>query len=123
MVPGSTTPPAALSWFSAEKQQSLRLVPESVLGLRMLSRGYMAQYDFGKAFVVTDDAAPELMAKLKARFGETAPAQIADEAFTATDKYLGRLCIFRKGRYIGGYAVPTGDPVALATALSARIAQ
>jgi hypothetical protein len=26
MVPGSTTPPAALSWFSAEKQQSLRLV-------------------------------------------------------------------------------------------------
>jgi hypothetical protein len=121
VVPGSTIPPAALDWFPTEKQQSLRLVPESVLGLRMLQRGYMAQYDFGKAFVVTDDAAPELMTKLKARFGETAPATIADEAFTATDKYLGQLCIFRKGHRIGGYAVQSGDPVALAGALAAKI--
>jgi len=25
----------------------LRLVPESVLGLRILKRGYMAQYEYG----------------------------------------------------------------------------
>ena len=52
IVDGSIEPPAALSWFPAEKQQSLRLVPESVLGIRILKRGYVAQYDFGKAFVV-----------------------------------------------------------------------
>jgi hypothetical protein len=122
-VPGSTAPPVALGWFPAEKQQSLRLVPESVLGLRMLQRGYVAQYEFGKAFVVMDESAGELMAKLRARFGETSPVKIADEAFVGADKYLGRLCIFRKGRYVGGYAVPAEnvDPVALARVLSAKI--
>lgn len=122
-VAGSSTPPAALGWFPTAQQQSLRLVPESVLGLRMLQRGYVAQYEFGKAFVVTDDAAAELMAKLKARFGETSAVKIADEAFTGADKYLGRLCIFRKGKYVGGYAVPaeSADPIALAGALAATI--
>ena len=122
-VAGSSTPPAALGWFPAAQQQSLRLVPESVLGLRMLQRGYVAQYEFGKAFVVMDDAAAELMAKLKARFGETSPVKIADEAFTGDDKYLGRLCIFRKGKYVGGYAVPAegADPIALAGALAVKI--
>jgi len=36
------------------------------------------------------------MEKLRSRFGQTAPARIADEAFTATDKYLNGMCIFRK---------------------------
>lgn len=27
-----------------------------------------------------------------------------DEAFTGTDKYLNGVCVFRKGRYIGGFA-------------------
>jgi hypothetical protein len=121
-VPGGTTPPAALAWFPTERQQSLRLVPESVLGLRILQRGYLAQYDFGKAFVVRDDAAAEVMQKLKARFGETTPATIGDEAFQATDKYLGRLCIFRKGNYVGGYAISDStDPVPLATQLVAKL--
>jgi hypothetical protein len=122
-VPGDASPPAALGWFPKEKQQSLRLVPESVLGLRILQRGYVAQYEFGKAFVVTDDAAADVMQKLKARFEGAAPAQIADEAFVATDKYLGRLCVFRKGRYVGGYAVTAdgADPVAMAKALAERI--
>jgi hypothetical protein len=44
-----------LQWFSTEGQQSFRLVPESVPGLRLLRRGYVAQYDFGKAFVVFED--------------------------------------------------------------------
>ena len=121
-IPGRATPPAALAWFPPEKQQSLRLVPESVLGLRILQRGYVAQYDFGKAFVVQDDAAPEVMQKLRARFGETTAVKIADEAFEAVDKYLGRLCIFRKGRSIGGYAVtPATDPQPLALQLARKL--
>jgi hypothetical protein len=126
LVPGSTSPPVAFSWFPAEKQQTLRLVPESVLGIRLLRRGYAAQYDFGKAFVVTEDSAASagaLMQKLRARFGETTAARVADEAFQANDKYLGKLCFFRRGRYIGGYAnVADGqDPLALSAALAAKL--
>jgi hypothetical protein len=126
-VNGSTELPAALSWFPAEKQQSLRLVPESVLGIRVLKRGYVGQYDYGKAFVVTEEspaAATATLAKLKARFGETAAAAgIADEAFTVNDRYLGRICIFRKGPQIGGWAnVADGqEPAALAKALASRL--
>jgi len=122
-VPGETSPPGALGWFPKEKLQSLKLAPESVLGLRILERGYVAQYDYGKAFVVMDDAASEVMTKLKQRFGQIIPAKIADEAFVATDQYLGRMCVFRKGRYVGGYAISAdgADPVTLATALAAAI--
>jgi hypothetical protein len=126
IVPGNTSPPAALAWFPAEKQQSLRLVPESVLGIRLLRRGYAGQYDYGKAFVVTEvsaETAGPLLLKLRARFTDTTAATVGDEAFQATDKYLGRLCFFRKGRYIGGYAnVADGqDPIALSKALAAKL--
>jgi Family of unknown function (DUF6599) len=125
-VEGSSVPPVALAWFPAEKRQSLRLVPESVLGIRLLKRGYFGIYDYGKAFVAFDDSpesAAATMAKLKARFGETVPVPIGDEAFTASDRYLGRICMFRSGRYIGGYAnVAEGqDPKALASALASRL--
>ena len=125
-IPGVTVPPPALEWFPAEDQQSLRLVPESVLGLRLLRRGYVAQYDFGKAFVVfeeTPQSAADVMQKLRSRFGEITPATLADEAFEASDKYLGRLCVFRKDRYIGGYAITaaTSDPLTLARPLAAKI--
>lgn len=125
-IEGSTALPTALSWFPTAKQQSIRLVPESVLGLRVLKRGYVAQYEFAKAFVLseaTPDAAAAVMKKLRDRFGETAAVKAADEAFQFTDPYLGRLCFFRKGNYVGGYAnVADGqDPVTLATALAANI--
>ena len=125
-LPGGTSLPDTLSWFPREKQTSLRLVPESVLGLRLLKRGYVAQYEYGKAFLVLEespDSAAGVMQKLRARFGETAPAKLGDEAFQFTDKYLGKLCVFRKGRYIGGYGnVAEGqDALALATALAAKI--
>ena len=71
LVPGSTSPPAALAWFPTEKQQALKLAPESVLGLRVLKRGYVAQYDYGKAFVVledTPDSASAVMQSLRQRF-------------------------------------------------------
>ena len=125
-VPGTTALPAVLSWFPKDKLESLRLVPESVLGLRVLKRGYAAQYDYGKAFVVLEDSpasASAVMAQLKARFGDTTPAKLGDEAFETTDHYLGRLYVFRKGLYIGGYAIAAGgaDPAALSAALAAKI--
>jgi len=123
---GSTSRPAAMSWFPEEKRQSLRLVPESVLGIRLLKRGYVGQYEHGKAFLVQEDspeAAAALMQKLRARFADTAAAKIADEGFQVTDRYLGKVCMFRKGRMIGGYAnvVEGSDAAALATALAAKV--
>lgn len=127
-IPGSTSIPEQIGWFPKEKlvPESTRLIPESVLGLRLLKRGYVAQYEYGKAFLVTEaspQSATDVMAKLRARFGEVKPAKVADDAFEVTDKYLGRLCFFRKGRYLGGYSgIAEGqDPVALGTALAARI--
>jgi hypothetical protein len=122
---GSTEPPAALTWFPANSQ-SLKLVPQSVLGIRLMKRGYVGQYEAGKAFVVPEksaETAKALMEKLRARFRETSPVEMADEAFQTTDPYLGRLCIFRKGRYVGGYGnVPAGqDAAALAKALAGRV--
>ena len=103
---GSNDVPVALSWFPSTGQQSLRLVPESVLGIRILKRGYVAQYDSGKAFVIAEasvESAAAVMQKLRERFGETAKASVGDDGFQVTDKYLGRVCIVRKGRYLAGY--------------------
>ena len=125
-LPGRTTLPDALSWLPAEKLESVRLVPESVLGLRLLKRGYMAQYGYGKAFLVKEaspEAAAAIMDKLRARFSETTPVKLGDDGFRRDDKYLGRLAFFRKGQYLAGYAnVAEGqDPVALAQALLNRL--
>jgi hypothetical protein len=106
-IPGRSTPPAALSWFPTEKLASVRLIPESVLGLRLLKRGFVAHYEQGQAFVVIEQSpasAAAVLSQLRQRFGEAVPAQVADEAFQADDQYLGGMCIFRKGRYIGGFA-------------------
>lgn len=120
LLPGSTAAPAALAWFPTEGQLSVRLIPESVLGLRLLQRGYVAEYAFGKAFVVTEqspEAAAAVMDKLRTRFGQQG------DPLEMTDRYLGRLCFLHRGRYIVGYAnVAEGhDPAALATALAARL--
>ncbi len=127
-ISGRTEVPDAITWFPEEKldKASVRLVPESVLGLRLLRRGYIAQYEFGKAFLIREDspeAAVGVMTKLRARVGEHTPAQVGDEAFQANDKYLGRLVFFRKGPYIAGFAgVAEGqDGVALSTRLAGRI--
>ncbi len=127
-ISGSTALPAILSWFPEEglNKDSMRLVPESVLGFRMLKRGFLAQYAKGKA-VIVPEASPEsaaaLLVKFKDRIGNTQPAQVGDEAFQANDKYLGRICIFRKGKYLAGYAnLPADtDPVPLAQKLAEKI--
>jgi len=123
---GSTELPAALAWFPGDEQQSLRLVPESVLGISLLKRGYVAQYRAGKAFVVEEESvasATALMVKLRAKFAGNAAATVADEGFQAADQYLGKLCIFRKGRYVAGYGnlADGQNGIALSTALAARI--
>jgi hypothetical protein len=125
-IAGRTAPPEALAWFTPEKLLSVRLIPESVLGLRLLKRGYVAQYEFGKGFVVAEasaESASAVMAKLREGFGRTTSVKVADEAFQAKDQYLGRLCLFRKGRYLGGFANLSDreDANGLATALAARI--
>jgi hypothetical protein len=113
-IQGRTTLPDAFGWFPTENlmPDSIRLVPESVLGLRLLKSGYVGQYQAGKGFLVRESspaAAGEVFAKLKERFGQTSPAKIGDEAFTANDKYLNGLCVFRKGNFVGGFAnLPEG---------------
>jgi hypothetical protein len=127
-VPGSSDLPPILTWFPREKldESTLRLVPQSVLGLGILRRGYLGQYEYGKGFIVTEaspEAAAAVMQKAIARFKETKPVQVGDEAFQFTDKYLGRLCFFRKGRYVGGFANVTEptDPVEAAKVLASKI--
>ncbi len=127
-IPGSAGLPALLTWFPPEKldEATLRMVPQSVLGLSLLRRGYLGQYEYGKGFIVTEDspeAAAAVLKKAMARFKETQPAKVGDEAFQFTDRYLGRLCFFRKGRYVGGFANVTEptDPVEAARALASRI--
>ncbi len=113
-IQGRTTLPDAFGWFPAEGliPDSIRLVPESVLGLRLLKTGYIAQYQAGKGFLVREsspESAAQVFTKLRERFGQTSPAKIADEAFTANDKYLNGLCVFRKGNFVGGFAnLPEG---------------
>lgn len=125
---GTTAMPDAVSWFPTERLEplSIRLVPQSVLGLSLLKRGYIAKYDYGRAFVVRNgsaDAATQVMSKLRARFGETQPVSLGDEAFQANDKYLGRLLFFRKGVYVSGFAnLADGfDATAAAQALAGRM--
>jgi hypothetical protein len=126
LLEGRDTPPEALKSFPTEDQVSARLVPESVLGLRILKRGYVAQYKQGQAFVVLEDspqAAAETLKNLRQRFEGATTAQIADEAFQAKEQYLDGVCVFRKGRYIGGYAnMPEPNAaVAQAARLAARL--
>jgi len=127
-ISGASEPPEALTWFPTEKlvPGSVRLVPESVLGMRALRRGYVGEYDFGKAFLVEEtspESAAEVMNKVRARLGATLPIAVADEGFVANDKYLGRLCFFRKGRMIGGFTglVEGADAAAVAGRLAERV--
>ncbi len=127
-IEGRSVPPDAVAWFPKDKltPNSVRLIPESVLGLRILKHGYVGQYEFGKGFLVPEESAEtatQVMAKFRERIGQTLPAKIADDAFTGTDKYLDGLCVFRKGRYIGGFANLKGgrDASADAAALAASV--
>ena len=76
LLEGSSTPPEKLTWFPPENLVSARLIPQSVLGVRLLKRGYVAQYDAGKAFLVVEtspQSAAAVMDKLRQRY-PAAPA-------------------------------------------------
>jgi hypothetical protein len=128
-VPGRTAPPDAIGWFADAKIQVgyPRLVPQSVLGMRILKRGYVAHYDGGaKAFVVPESspaAAAATAGKLRERLGETTPVSLGEAAYTGTDKYLGRMIVFQKGKYVAGYAgVAEGEDLTkLANTVFARL--
>jgi hypothetical protein len=123
---GRTSLPETLSWFPAQDLAAAGLTPESVLGLRLLKRGYVAKYKQGQAFIVLEaspEAAADVLKKLRARFDGAVDAKAGDEAFQVKAQYLGGLCFFRKGSYLGGYAnLPdSAAAVALAVQLAARI--
>ena len=125
-IEGRSSPPEELAWFPTEGLRSVRLIPESVLGLSALKRGYVGEYASGQAFIVTEasaESATAVLAKLRQRFAGAAVADVADEAFQFNDKYLGGLCFFRKGRYLAGYSkLPeSSQAVALAKTLAARL--
>lgn len=128
-LPGEAAVPEAVAHFPTEglDAESVRLVPESVLGLRMLKSGFLAQYPTGRAVIVPEAdgaAATAAFAKLRERFTAAQPlAGLGDEAFAARDAYLGGLVMFRKGTRIAGVAnVPEGqDGLPLAQTLAARL--
>jgi len=125
-IEGRDTPPEALAWFPTENLTSTGLVPESVLGLKQLKHGYVAKYKQGQAFIVLEDSpesAAAVLKELRARFDGASPAQVGNEAFQVKAQYLDGICIFRKGRYLGGYAnLPTAQEAASKSVkLAARI--
>jgi hypothetical protein len=102
------------------------MVPESVLGLRELKRGYVAKYQAGQAFIVleaTPDSASLVLKALHEHFPGATPALVGDEAWISNAPYLGGICIFRKGRVLAGFVnLPTPQQAAtLAAALASRI--
>lgn len=124
---GSTGAPPQIGWFPKQGLQpgSPRLIPQSLLGLKMLGRGYLAQYEDGRAFVAaeaTPEAAAALFAKLKERFPPAAPASVGQESYTGEDRFMGRFCFFRKGALIGGYVnAKAADPAERAAALASGL--
>jgi len=123
---GRVTPPAQLRWFPPANVEPVRMVPQSVLGLSELKRGYVAKYQAGQAFIVlesTPESASLMLKALHEHFPGATPAQAGDEAFEVNAQYLGGICIFRKGRVLAGYVnLPTPQQAAtLAAALAGRI--
>jgi hypothetical protein len=128
-LPGPPAVPDAVAWFPPEGlvADSIRLVPESVLGLRILKSGFMGQYAGGRAFLVpeaTPAAATDTLGKLRTRFPGASPVSgIGEEAFAAQDQYLGRVLAFRKGARVAGVVnvAADGDAAPLARALAGRL--
>lgn len=126
LLEGRSIPPEELAWFPPESQESAKLVPESVLGLKILKRGYVAKYAIGQAFIIPEQSpelAAEVMNKLRTRFDSSSAVKLGDEAFETKAPYLDGLCIFRKGRILAGYTNLPNPQTAAAQAakLLARI--
>jgi len=122
---GGSEPPRTIAWFVPDDLVQVKMVPESVLGLKQIKRGYAAKYKQGQAFIseqATVEEAAALVKALKEKF-VSATASIGEEGFTAKAKYLDGICVFRKGRVVAGTANYSDSDTALAQAkkLAARI--
>lgn len=129
-MPGESKAPALLNAFPAAglDTESLRMVPESVLGFRILRRGFLAQYQQGKAFLIpesTPESAAKIFAQFKQRMNATDSANIGDESFQFKDKYLGRMCVFRKGNILAGATnfPDSADPLPLAQQIATNLSR
>ena len=106
LLEGRSTPPEELAWFPPENQESAKLVPESVLGLKILKRGYVAKYAARpglhrrRAIARISSRSNEQTARALRRINSR---KLADEAFEFKAPYLDGICVFRKGRIIAGY--------------------
>ena len=115
LLEGRDTPPEALKWFPPENQESIRMVPESVLGLTHPEARLCRQIQRRPGLHCprrSPESAADVMNKLRARYPDPRPRRLADEAFQAKAPYLNGICIFRKGRYIAGYTNLSDSAVA-----------
>jgi Family of unknown function (DUF6599) len=125
-LPGRAAPPAQVDWFPKEGLEagSVRLVPQSVLGIRTLESGWTARYASGRAFLVeakSEEEAAARLGSLRPRFaGATDVEGLGEEAFAAHDQYLGDVVAFRQGSLLAGVA--NADSPSAATALAHRLA-
>jgi hypothetical protein len=62
---GRETASGGVGVVPQENLTSVRLVPESVLGLKQLKRGYVAKYKQGQAFIVLEDSPESAAAVLE----------------------------------------------------------
>ncbi len=127
-VPGPAGKPDALGWFPRDglDVESIRLVPQSVMGLRLLKRGYLATYEDGRAFIVPEespDAAGKVIAALQERFSDPVESGIADGSISGKDRYLGQMCVARKGHFVVGFATRSAgaDLVARVRAIASNL--
>ena len=129
LVQGRTTLPEALLWFPTEnlQKESIRLIPESVLGLRILKRGYVGLYDYGKAFLVKESTP----GRRRGRDRQVEDAHRRDQARAARRRSLrssrqvpGRALCLPQGRLHRRHREPEGRHrrrAAMAKALAAKI--
>jgi hypothetical protein len=128
-IEGSKTLPAALAWFPTDglKKESLRLVPQSPLGISALRKGYTAEYESGaRAFIVEEissEASEDVMATLRQRFEDVGPSEVTSNSFLARGRYLGEICVFQKGTCVAGVvkAASSEDAEAFGALFFARI--
>ena len=100
-IEGRETPPEVLEWFAKEDLASTRLIPESVLGLRQLKRGYVAKYKQGQAFIVQEDspeAAAAVMKSLRERFEGAAPVKSGRRRLPSNGEVPGRHLHLSQGK-------------------------
>ena len=128
LTPGASAVPSQIGLFPTKDllAGSPRLIPQSVLGLRMLKRGYLGLYSNGRLFFVTEEsdaAAKALFAKLKERFPPAVPAVAGDDGYSGEDRLLGKFCLFRKGKHVGGFvsATDSAEAIKLAADFAAKL--